>query len=63
MINASRVKIKIVNFTTFSLLFRDRFAKIGFLAKSEIHLKDTHNNVIIINEFFNVRNDNRDDDI
>ena len=34
IINASRVKIEIVKFTTFSLLFRDRLAKTDFFIKS-----------------------------
>ena len=39
IINAFRVKIKIVNFTTLSLLFRDKFAKIDFLIKDRIYLR------------------------
>ena len=35
MINALRVKIKVINFTTFSLLFRNKFAKIDFLLRIE----------------------------
>ena len=36
--NASRVKIKIINFTTLSFLFRDKLAKIEFLIENRIYL-------------------------
>ena len=39
IINALRVKIKIVNFTTFSFLFCDKFAKIEFFIKDRIYLR------------------------
>ena len=38
MISASRVKIKIINFTIFSFLFCDKIAKIEFLIENRIYL-------------------------
>ena len=39
IINAFRVKIKIINFITLSLLFRNKFAKIEFFIKNRIYLR------------------------
>ena len=39
MISAPRVKIKIINFTTLSFLFRNKFAKIEFFVRRRIYLK------------------------
>ena len=61
IINAIRVKIKIVNFTTFSFLFRNKFAKIGFLIKNRVYLKYIYNDIVIIDKLINVYNDNYDD--
>ena len=63
IINAFRVKIKIINFTTFSFLFRNKFAKIDFLIQCRVYLKYIYNDVIVINKFIDVRNDNRDNDV
>ena len=63
IINAFRVKIKIIKFTTFSFLFRDKFAKIDFLVKCRVYLKYIYNDVIVVDEFINVRNDNRDNNV
>ena len=60
MINAIRVKIKIVNFTTFSFLFRDIFAKTDFFARDRDYLRYICNGVIIIDKLIDVRNNNRD---
>ena len=61
MFNVIRVKIKIVNFTTFSLLFRNKFTKTDFLIKNRVYLRYFYNDVIIIDKLINVYNDNYED--
>ena len=61
MFDAFRVKIKIVNFTTFLFLLYSKSAKITFFIKNRVCLRYVHNDVIIIDKLINVCINNRDD--
>ena len=60
MINVSRVEIKIIDFITFSLLFYDKIAKVELLIENQIYLRYIYNDVVIIDKFIDVCDDNRD---
>lgn len=61
MSRALDVKTKIIDSTTFSLLFRNKSVKIDFLIEDRVDLRQIYNNVVIVNEFINARN-NYDDE-
>ena len=62
IINVFRVKIKNVDFTMFSFLFYNKVIRVEFFVGNRTYLRYIHNNVVIINEFINICDNNYDDD-